>query len=131
MSHPAMISGSPTAQPGQHFVVREKGGKINFSCVQDNLSSVDISVANMEVVSKKFSCGHCDKKFTQSSNLQTHERIPTGEKAFSCSREVYIHYKCKGFKDLRAHNRIHTGVKSFSCLFCKYKCNDSSHLKAH
>ena len=46
MSHPAMISGSPTAQPGQHFVVREKGGKINVSCVQDNLSSVDISVAN-------------------------------------------------------------------------------------
>ena len=64
---------------------------------------------------KPFACSKCDKKFSQTSHLNKHERIHTDEKPFSCSK---CDYKCKASGDLKTHERIHTDEKPFSCSKC-------------
>ncbi|XP_053567563.1 zinc finger protein 845 [Bombina bombina] len=77
---------------------------------------------------KAFTCSYCGKCFERKSNLTTHQKIHTGEKAFSCS---YCG-KCFTWKaNLTTHQRIHTGEKAFSCSECGKGFTDQSTLIRH
>ena len=77
---------------------------------------------------KPISCSKCGKSFTSRKNLNTHERIHTGEKPFCCSK---CDKKFSQATHLKTHERIHTDEKPFCCSKCDYKCTTSSSLKTH
>ena len=64
--------------------------------------------------------------FTLANILETHKRIHTDEKPFSCKR---CDYKCKPSTALKTHERIYTNEKPFSCSQCDYKCSTSGSLR--
>ena len=80
------------------------------------------------LIKRPYNCSKCDKKFTTSSALKTHEQIQTNEKPFSCSQ---FDYKCKTSSSLKTHERIHTDKKPFSCSKCDKKFSQGHHLKTH
>ena len=77
---------------------------------------------------KNFECGQCNKRFSNKTVLQIHERIHTGAKPYQC-------LSCKkSFSqrhNLKYHKRIHTGEKPYQCLTCKKTFSHSYNLKLH
>ena len=57
-------------------------------------------------------------KFTQSGELNSHLRIPTGEKPFVCPD---CDKKFKQSNKLNRHHIIHTGEKPVACPDCDKK----------
>ena len=86
----------------------------------------------IHTLEKPYQCPHCEKKYSQHSQLVIHIRSHTGEKPFICSI-------CnKGFtcsKVLKNHARTHTGEKPFECEFCHRGfaayCNLIVHRRTH
>ncbi|XP_073538262.1 uncharacterized protein [Phyllobates terribilis] len=103
-------------------------------------------------VERQFSYSECDKSYTATLHLATHQRICTGEKPYSCSecgkcfnkksslvKHMRIHTgecsECgKRFtkkSNLAAHQRSHTGEKPYSCVECRKCFNTKSNLTRH
>ena len=77
---------------------------------------------------KPYTCKHCKKSFSQSSNCRIHERIQTGGKPYTCK------YCKKSFGDssiCKQHERTHTGEKPYTCKYCKKSFSTSSGCIQH
>lgn len=88
----------------------------NMSDINNNNTEEDNK--NGENEEKKFSCPHCDHKFTRKHNLKSHLLIHTKEKPFSCS---ICSSKFRRLHDLKRHEKLHTGEKPYQCKSCGRK----------
>ncbi|XP_077109718.1 uncharacterized protein LOC143766144 [Ranitomeya variabilis] len=111
----------------------------------------DIELSS-HTVENQFSYSQCEKSYTVTLHLATHQIICTGEKPYSCSecgkyfnkktslvKHKRIHKgecsECgKGFtkkSNLVAHQRSHTGEQPYSCAECGKCFNRKSNLLRH
>ncbi|KAL7375994.1 hypothetical protein ABVT39_027877, partial [Epinephelus coioides] len=94
----------------------------------NSLKNDQVSVSDLVVGEKQFSCSECGKRFGHSGDLKKHMRTHTVEKPFSCS-ECGKRFGHRG--DLKKHMRTHTGEKPFSCSECGKRFGHSGDLKKH
>ncbi|CRL05824.1 CLUMA_CG018851, isoform A [Clunio marinus] len=81
---------------------------------------------------KKFSCDHCDKKFSNKTYLNSHLRREMGLLNVTCQ---YCDKIFKGKDELKTHMRSHTKERPYKCPICN-KCYTttsarSSHMETH
>ena len=91
-------------------------------------SSVAVGEISTTIVSKKFGCSTCNKKFNRTDDLRRHERTHTGDKPFGCKQ---CDFKSSHIGNLKRHERTHTGDKVFSCSHCDFRSSRSDKLKVH
>ena len=103
-----------------------------------------------------FACYVCDRHFTNSTDLMTHQRAHTEKQPFKCpicgeafsrSSELTLHKKvhvsqhgytcsvcekpCKTLTLLKYHSRTHTGERPYVCKECGKRFNMPKALQKH
>jgi len=77
---------------------------------------------------EKFKCDVCSKEFTQKSSLSVHQKIHIGEKKFTCN--ICDKSFIRKFQ-LESHLKVHTGDKPYKCQECDKCFSDKYHLYKH
>ncbi|XP_041093956.1 zinc finger and SCAN domain-containing protein 21-like [Polyodon spathula] len=119
----------------ERFCIRERGageeGSLNSKQVESQTHSECSLAGSSPAAEARADGGECPDSgegFSQSGNLEMHQRTETGEKPYPCSG-------CgKSFRHagtLKAHQRIHTGEKPYCCSDCGKSFSHTGTLKAH
>lgn len=122
----------PTSSIARKSNRPEKIPGLDISLIDEMKKSIAKEPKQKEAGKLKYQCKFCLKKFTQKSQLISHERTHSKEKPFICP-------ECgKGFSEgtsLKNHKNTHLGQKDFPCPFCPKafttKQNLMRHLSSH
>ena len=81
---------------------------------------------------KLYKCSECSYSSRYKTNVNSHQRIHTGEKPYKCSE---CSFSTCHKHNLVPHQRIHTGEKPYKCTICSfstcYKPNIVRHQRIH
>ncbi|EDO16238.1 hypothetical protein Kpol_505p15 [Vanderwaltozyma polyspora DSM 70294] len=116
------------------------GGFGKFSSLDSSLtnsenSGFDLLVPKQELMEevvdkRQHKCAYCDKRFSQTGNLNTHQRLHTGERPYEC-HICNKRFSRKG--NLTAHVITHKKLKPYICKVdgCNKKFTQLGNMKVH
>ncbi|XP_003796157.1 zinc finger and BTB domain-containing protein 32 [Otolemur garnettii] len=77
--------------------------------------------------SRPYICSVCGKRFSLKHQMETHYRVHTGEKPFSCS---LCPQRSRDFSAMTKHLRTH-GAAPYRCPLCSAGCPSLASMQAH
>jgi uncharacterized Zn-finger protein len=140
-----------------------KGGRCSYLCDQCGFITTRkltmVKHLQTHEMHKPFRCMHCEKTFSDSTQLGNHMNLHLGFKPYKCEEagcdltfstvgELQRHTRYRHTKDkphkcdqcsyatvelnkLKRHMRMHTNERPFLCTYCDYASRDTFRLKRH
>ncbi|KAH8600774.1 hypothetical protein B0O99DRAFT_681640 [Bisporella sp. PMI_857] len=113
-------------------VSTDDDGPVSESKLMRTVSQDESSLMSPIDEKKRYICeiAGCDKRFSQKTHLEIHERKHTGDKPYlckwpGCGRRFSQH------GNLKTHHRRHTGEKPFVCDICNKRFAQRGNVRAH
>lgn len=114
------------------YAMSDNGEKTMWTCGQCQRSYTQRASLQNHVCqgrpNRPYKCGQCEDSFAKSNDLRTHVVKHTNDKLFKCG---YCSRSFAGATTLDNHIRTHTGVKAFSCSICRKTFCTASQLNKH